>query len=426
MVANNNSIPPQGTPGVFDPRNPTLLPNFDRSVVPSATKNGGVTTVSHSSPRGFVSDNPRVDATATATIGGTTTPGDEVTIDITNPAFANQGLSPAKISITHLVTSADTTTSIAEEIAAQINDNANAEYADVRADAAGVVVTVRQSGPVGNLTVLSSPLGEGATITCGGTSLTGDQINALFTGPGLGTGVLIQTTPTTLDSATTMGAALALAINDNATLSGLGFVATNSSGAVKITGVPSGDYLVQSWVNKTAPTVVVGGTADAADVLTVTFTATNLPTGSRAVSYTTLVTDTTTALAALGLTNAINADPVLASAGITGSLTGSTIAIAVEASFVGAITYTKSVTGTLTLTASANPTTTAVTTDGQSETVTFSNSGALSGGSGPIFVTDNFTFAGSAGQTQSFWYGQPYVLGFDVLTAMANQGMPII
>jgi hypothetical protein len=423
MVANNNSIPPQGTPGVFDPRNPTILPNFDRSVVSSAAKNGGVTTVNHSSPRGFVTDNPRVDATATATIGGSASAGDEVTIDIFNPAFANQGLS--KISITHVVTTADTLTSIAEELAAQINDNANAEYADVRADAAGAVVTVRQAGPLGNLTVLTSPVGEGAVITCGGTALTGDQINVLFTGPGLGNGVTVQTTPTTGNSATVMGDALALAINNNATLSGLGFVATDSTGAITITGVPAGDYKIQSWVNKTAPTVVVGGTADAADVLTVTFTAANLPGSPYSVEYTTIITDTTTALAALGLTNAINSDPVLAGAGITGALTSSTIAITVPVGF-GQVRYSESVTGTLTLTVAANPTTTAVTTDGQTETVTFGNSGKLASGSGPIFVVDNFTFAGSAGQTQSFWYGQPYVLGFNVLTAMANQGMPIV
>ena len=420
MVDNNNQIPPAGLPaGSVSGRRPTLIPNFDKPVVGNNSTGGG-----NQSPADFLAANPRVDATCTATIGGTITAGDEITIDLTNNALAAQGLSPPKISVTYLVSSTDTLVAIAEQLATLFNDNLNGQQADISADAVEAVITFKHAGPVGNLSVLTSPVGEGAIITLGGTSLTGDQVNVLFTGPGLGAGVTIQTTPTTLDSPTTMGNALVSAIAANPTLAGLGIIGTNSSGAVKISGVPAGDYQIASWVNKTAPAVVVGGTPDAADTLTVTFTAANLPGGSRAVAYITLPTDTTTALAAAGLTAAINADPVLAAAGITGLRTGSSIAITVPVGF-GQVRYSESVTGTLSLTVPANPTTTAVKTDGQSETVTFANSGKLANGSGPIIVTNNFDFAYN-GQAQSFFYGNPYFVDYQLLLALVNSGEPII
>jgi hypothetical protein len=420
MVANNDQIPPSGLPvGTVQPRRPTLLPNFDTPVVGLNSTGGG-----NQSPADFLAANPRVAATATATIGGTITTGDEITIDLTNGALAAQGLSPPKISVTYLVSSTDTLVAVAEQLATLFNDNLNAQQADISADAVEAVITFKHAGPVGNLSVLTSPVGEGATVTLGGTALTGDQVNVLFTGPGLGGGVVIQTAPTTGQSATNMGDALVAAIAANPTLAGLGIIGTDTSGAVKISGVPAGDYTVTSWVNKTSPAVVVGATPDAADTLTVTFTAANLPGSPHAVSYITLPTDITTALAAAGLTAAINSDPVLAAAGITGLRTGSSIAITVPGGF-GQVRYSESVTGTLSLTVPANPTTTAVTTDGETETVTFSNSGKLANGSGPILVTNNFDFAYN-GQARSFFYGNPYFVDYQLLLALVASGEPIV
>lgn len=418
VVANNNAIPPAGLPaGSFSQRRPTLLPNFDKPVATTGIGGG------YQSPADFLAANPRVDATATATIGGSVTTGDDITVDLTNAVLGNQGISPPKLSVTYVTIGGDTLATIAENLATLINDSAVAQQADIRADAVGAVMTVRQSGPIGNLSVLTSPTADNTIITLGGTALTGDQVNVLFTGPGLGGGVLIQTAPTTGQTATQMGDALVTAIGANSTLSGLSITAANTTGAVKLT-FPAGDYQVQSWVNAAAPTVTVAGTPDTADTLALTFTAANLPGGSRVISYTTLVTDTTTALAAQGLVNAINADPVLSTAGITATRSGSIISIVVAPGF-GQVRYSQSASGTLTLTLSAAPTTTAVKSTAQTETVTFSNSGKLSGGSGPIICTNNFDWAYN-GQAQSYFYGTPYAVDYQLLLALVNGGAPIV
>lgn len=418
MVANNNSIPPSGTGSGFRRgRNPTLIPNFDKPTV-GAGQAGG-----NQNPADFLAANPRVDATATATIGGSATSGDILTIEYTNPVLASLGVANNRIAASVTVGGSDTLFSIAEAFASAFNDLAQSEQIDLRADAALAVVTFRHSGPIGNFGVLTKAL-EQITITMGGTAHTGDRASVLFTGPGLGAnGVLIQTSPTTGQTATQMGDALVAAIAANSTLAGLSIVGVNTTGAVALT-LPAGDYNVTSWVNTITPTDTIGGTPDPADVLTLTFTNTGLPGGSRVVSYTTLLTDTTTALAAAGLNAAINADPVLGSAGITSTLLGSIITIAYPQA-IGQLRFSQTASGTLTQTLTAAPTTTAVASTTDSETITFSNSGKLSGGSGPIICSGNFDFA-NAGQAQSFFYGQPYVVDYTYLNALLNAGVTIV
>ena len=70
MALRPTTIPPAGTPGVFDPRNPTLIPNFDRNVAQNRGSDDP-STINHSSPAGYLQANPRANATATATIAGT-------------------------------------------------------------------------------------------------------------------------------------------------------------------------------------------------------------------------------------------------------------------------------------------------------------------------------------------------------------------
>ncbi len=541
-AANNNALPVAGLPaGSVSRRRPTLLPNFDTPVVGAGSAGGNL------SPADFLAANPRVDALATAEFAGAATSADEITVDLVNPVLAAQSVPGNRISHTVVVASGDTLSNLAEKLADLFNDDAFCQAADIRADATLGVVTFRQGGPAGNLSVLSSPQAEGVVITLGGTSHTGDIVNALFTGPGLGGGVLIQTAPTTGQSATQMGDALVTAIAANSTLAGLSIIGTNTSGAVAISGVPVGDYQVTTWVNTGVPTAIVGGTPDTADLLTLTFTNASLPGGSHAVSYLTLVTDTTTALAAAGLLAAINNDTVLASAGITASLTGSTLTLLYPAA-IGQLRFARSVTGTLTITLTAAPTTTAVASEsetefvlfasgsagavpatataalggsetdtdvislvftnagvpgfpvtishtaagseslasiaaalntsinanatlkaagvtstvlsqtltisqlgtignstvlsyvqgGNTETITFTPSNGhlgggtgsfasapLTGGSGPILVTNNFDFAFN-GQSRSFFYGNPYIVDYPLLQALANSGEPIV
>lgn len=147
-------IPLQGTPGVLDPRNPTLVPNFDTTVA------SGAGTVDQFSPEAFDQANPRTAAVVTATIGGTITNGDTITTTLT------QGALPGG-SISHEITvvTADTTTTIAEKIAAAWGDDDIAEQFNIEVTAAGAVVTFSWEGPMANVATLSYVVGGSATET---------------------------------------------------------------------------------------------------------------------------------------------------------------------------------------------------------------------------------------------------------------------
>src|ERR1700742_2694274 len=75
-----------------------------------------------------------------------------------------------------------------------------------------------------------------------------------------------------------------------------------------------------------------------------------------------------------------------------------------------------------TITASAAPTATIALGTSATETITFSNSGKLSGGAGPIIASNNFEWAFSGGQVQAFFYGRPYLLGVNDIAAMVAAG----
>jgi phage tail sheath gpL-like len=425
-------IPTQGTPGIFDPRNPTLLPNFDKPNYSSDSGNNsdpngtGAGALGLSSPAGYLKANPRVEATATATIGGSVTTGDILSIQATNPAFPG-----GFIEHSYTTVGGDTVTTIAEQFADLFNDDANAAAVGLRADAAGAVITFRQGGPVGNFSVLSAPTEEGATITIAGTALTGDQITALFTSPNLPGGyVAVTQAVTTGQSATTIAGNLVSAINANAALIAAGITATNLAGVITLV-VPVADepVVVSTWVNSNPLTATIGGSVavGGGDVLNLVFTGAGIPGSPVTVSYTTIAGDTTstiaTALAAL-----INANPSLQDVGIEASPAAAVITISFTLGNVGQVRLTQSVSpGSETITVTTAPTTTSTLGTAATETITFSpTSGKMSGGTGPIIATNNFEFAMGNSQVQAFFYGQPYNLGYDVITAMVQQGMPVI
>src|ERR1700685_2491820 len=176
-VRTGPNLPPQGTPGIFDPRNPTLVPNFDLSV---ASANG---TVDHVSPASYFVSNPRGDAAATALFGGTVTTGDELTLVVTNNILAGErygSLQPAEIAHTYTTVSGDTVDTIAEAMADLFNDDPLAQAAGLRCDTSGASVTFRWGGPGGNFAALTADL-ETDTIQVGGTHTAGDTLNVLFT-----------------------------------------------------------------------------------------------------------------------------------------------------------------------------------------------------------------------------------------------------
>jgi hypothetical protein len=413
------SIPLGGTPGIFDPRNPTLLPNFDKSVA------SGSGTIDHDSPAAFLAANPRVNATATATIGGSVTTGDILTLELANNLFPS-GL----ISHTYTATSSDTIGTIAEAFAKLFNDDANAQAFGVEVDAggtSGAVLTFNHPGPVGNFSVLSAPVGEPSKITITGTATNGDTIYALFTGPQLPGGVLVSAAITTSESVTSMATALKNAINGNSTLTGLSISATSSAGVVTIS-VPAAaePVVISAWSSTANETATIGGTLTVGDTLAVTITNASLPSGAVTVTYTTVSGDTTTTMAT-GLKNLIDNNTALIAAGIVGTSSTNVVTITWPAA-IGAITFSESVGGSATesITLSAGPTEILTVGTTTTETITLSpTSGKLSGGTGPIIAANNFTFHKN-GSSNPFWYGQPYLIGFDIVTDMVNQGMPIV
>lgn len=545
-MASDDTFPPAGNPGVFDGRQPTLLPNFDKPNISTANGNNsdpngsGSAVLSLSSPAGFLAANPRADATATATIGGSATSGDILTIEAANPVFP-AGL----ISHTYTVGGSDTLDTIADELAQLFNDDPVAAGFGLRADVEAAVITFHQGGPVGNFTALSANPTQDK-ITIAGTALTGDQITVLFSGAALGpvtaatvlaaiggtttptdtvaltftnTGVVglpitktytvqpgdtttsiasglaalinadatlaaayitavatgsgleisqqgaignstvvsktaagsetVTFTPssgdmsggagqpggvaiiravTTGDNATTTAGAIVTSIGADAALVAAGITATNSSGVITI-AVPAAAEPVNitTWVNSNPLTAVIGGTvaAGGGDVLELIFTGGGIAGSPVTVSYTTVAADTTPTIAA-ALAGLVNSTAALQSAGIAATVSSSTISF-VLAPTVGQLRITESVvTGSETITITATPTTTSTLATSDTETITFSNSGKLSGGTGPILVSNNFEFALGNSQVQAFWAGQPYVLGYDVVTAMVQQGMPIL
>lgn len=418
----NTVLPPAGTPGVGDFRNPTLIPNFDRNMVSDGADPTMPATVNHSSPASYLAASPRADASATATIGGSVTTGDILTIVATNPVFPN-----GFISETYTTVGGDTVTTIAENFADLFNNNPVAGGANLTAEPVGAVITFNQSGPVGNFTVLSAPNLEAVKVTVAGTALTGDEISILIASPNLGPSVLITRAVTTGDSVTTSANALVASINANAALIAAGITATNSAGVITFV-IPAAEepVTVSTWVNTAAPTATITGSVAAADVLNLIFTGAGIAGSPVTISHTALLGETTTTLAT-NLAAAINANAALSNAGI--AATSSTNVISVTGfggNTNGQVRLTQSVSpGSETITITTAPTTTSTLSTAATETITFSNSGAMAGGTGPVFATNNFEFSRGS-QVSAFFYGQPYDLPYELLSDMVSQGMPLV
>lgn len=145
----------QGTPGVLDPRNPTLLPNTDTPV------SSGAGTVDLQSPAAFDQANPRVAATITATIAGTVANGDSQTISIASNLFVGGSLSKTVTAVT-----SDTVSNVAEKFCNAFNTDAQAQQQGLVATAVLGVITFNWPGPIGNTPVFSRTINSGAeTIT---------------------------------------------------------------------------------------------------------------------------------------------------------------------------------------------------------------------------------------------------------------------
>lgn len=147
-------LPYQGRPGKFDPLSPTLIPNFYKGFM---SLNG---TLDYKSPAKVAQDFPQTAATATATIGGTITSGNTVTLTVSQGQFSG-----GAISGTYTVQGSDTVATVAEGVATALNEAAESAGNPFLAEASEAVVTVSWPGPMGNTAVLSATKSGGATET---------------------------------------------------------------------------------------------------------------------------------------------------------------------------------------------------------------------------------------------------------------------
>jgi hypothetical protein len=153
-------------------------------------------------------------------------------------------------------------------------------------------------------------------------------------------------------------------------------------------------------------TVTLSGTTNTSDTVALTFTHALLPAGAVTVTYTVAASDSIVAEVAEGLASLINSTASLQNFGIFATAAEAVVTVNWPGPVGNFCTVTSAVVGS---------------TD---EVVSLGNGGVFASGSGPIIVTGNFNF-GKGGSISSFFYGTPYILGYDVITAMVAQGMPI-
>ncbi len=148
-------------------QSPTLLPNFS---INAGSNGRGMLKLS---PAQFLLANPRVSASATATVGGTAASGDIVTVTLSNPIWKNPnlGISGGSVTVTYTLGASDTLDSVAEGLASAINSSAAAPFVVATAELA--VLTISWPGPVGNFTTISQTVTGAITLTLSAGTLSG-------------------------------------------------------------------------------------------------------------------------------------------------------------------------------------------------------------------------------------------------------------
>ena len=200
-------------------------------------------------------------ASATVTIAGSVfAPGDTVAL-----FFANTGVSGFPANIVYTLGSSETATTIAAGLKALINANATLAAASVTATSALGVLTIDQSGFIGNATNIQATVTNSGNATTLTGTVTGTGNETVTVAPGSGTAtatiagsVFTATDTVTLtfsnpqlaafpvaikytlgagESATTIASGLKALINANATLAAASVTATSALGVVTITEV---------------------------------------------------------------------------------------------------------------------------------------------------------------------------------------------
>lgn len=171
-------------------------------------------------------------------------------------------------------------------------------------------------------------------------------------------------------------------------------------------------YLAANPRNDATDSVTIGGTVTTGDTVELTLTNALFPGGAVSVTYTVLAADTVTTIAA-ALAALIANNQICRAFGISASVGGTNDAVITVAHNgpVGNFTV-----GTSTL------------SGGATETATWANSGAFSGGSGPVVPLATFSaFPEVAGATRTmqFIYGRPVTIDRSVLSTLNAAGLPL-
>lgn len=154
------SIPLRGLRTRLDTQNPTLIPNMDLVV------SSGRGTLDVMDPSDFLSRFPRTAGTVNATLGGTVTTGDTITLTV-----ALGTISGGSASWSYTTVSGDTLETIAEELAAVVNASQTAQSYGISAATGGAAAPDRlvlsMAGPVANAATISytSPGTETVTLS---------------------------------------------------------------------------------------------------------------------------------------------------------------------------------------------------------------------------------------------------------------------
>ncbi len=280
------------------------------------------------------------------------TTGDILTLKVIDPS-----LSGGSTTVSYTVLSTDTLSSIATSLKNVINADAALSALGVTATSYGQVVTIRSASETA--TTYEQSTNSGATekiglsinqnalqrVAISGSTTTGDTITFTVYDQGLTNGFeTLNYTVSSGDTLTSIATNIANSINANSALQNIGVSATSvgqilsaQSDSLTRTTLQASTSLTASEIMIINPpatntqTDVIGGTKTTGDVLTVTVYNENIPSGSKAINYTVVASDTIATIAS-GLAAAISADLDLIAINITATSNDTVLFISSDSS----------------------------------------------------------------------------------------------
>lgn len=311
------------------------------TIAQSALKSVGFTSSTAGTPTETLTLGTNVNGNISATVGGTITPGDVLSIIINDIRFNN-----GPVTNSYKVRSGDTTSTIATGLSNAVFANLGTVGTSLYPSyvyypsAAGSVVTINPYLSYADVTYSKSVTGVpteavtfsanfngNSTATVSGTPTTGDVVSLTVNSAGLSGGQeTVSYTVVGGNTTTDVATGIKNAINANSNLAAIGVTSTSSAAVVTIatagttyTTSTSGGATetLTLGTNANGNTIlVVGGKATNGDSVTVVTHNPTLPSGQQSVSYNVGASDTLVEVAA-GLAAAMNGNSSLQSLGVT-------------------------------------------------------------------------------------------------------------